>query len=95
MRRKGYKILEKNYKTPFGEADIIAKKRGIYCFVEVKTRSSDYLGAPAEAVDERKRERYRRIANLFMLRLGREATCRFDIVSILDGKAELIEDAYR
>lgn len=95
LRWKGYKILEKNYKTPFGEADIIAKKRGIYCFVEVKTRTSDLCGAPIEAVDERKKERYRKIANLYLLRLGEEVTCRFDVVSITDGKAELFEDAYR
>lgn len=40
LRKNGYKIVQQNYVTPFGEADIIAYKKGVYCFVEVKTRNS-------------------------------------------------------
>ncbi|WP_172633858.1 YraN family protein [Caldisericum exile] len=51
---RGFKILERNFRTPFGEIDIIAVKDGKLHFIEVKTRSSENFGRGAEAVDKRK-----------------------------------------
>ena len=46
LRRRGYKIVAKNYMTPFGEADIVARAPdGTYCFVEVKARTSGQLSS--------------------------------------------------
>jgi len=53
---KGYKILYKNFTTPHGEIDIIAKIKGLYVFFEVKTRTTDSFGFPEEAVSEAKQE---------------------------------------
>ena len=50
LRRAGYKIRDRNYHTRWGEVDIIADQRDVLAFVEVKTRSDDRRGAPAEAV---------------------------------------------
>lgn len=94
LRKNGYKILYRNYVTPFGEADIIAFKNGIYCFVEVKTRLSGEIAMPYEAVNERKRERYRKIAWHFCNMLRQEVYCRFDVASICNGEIEYFEDAY-
>ncbi len=94
MKKHGYKLVCRNYKTPFGEADIIAFKDGFYCFVEVKARESDSYGLPAEAVDERKRARYRRIASYFCMTRGEEVPCRFDISSVFEGEIEYFENAY-
>ena len=94
LKKKGYKIVGRNYVTPFGEADIIALKGETYCFVEVKTRTSDEFGEPEEAVNGAKRERYRKIARFFCAEKGEEKSCRFDIASVLDGELEYFENAY-
>lgn len=94
LKKKKYEILERNYKTPYGEADIIAKKGDVYCFVEVKTRSSDVCGLPAEAVDSKKQERYRKIAWHYCQKQQQELSCRFDVASILDGTLTYFENAY-
>ncbi len=87
--------MARNYTTPFGEADIIAKKDGVYCFVEVKTRSQDRFGKPFEAVDGRKRERYRKIAAFYCASvLFSEPECRFDVSSVENGKIEYFENAF-
>ena len=57
LKKKGYKILETNFKTNFGEIDIIARKGDYICFVEVKTRSSDNFGEPREAVNFHKQKK--------------------------------------
>ncbi|MGB9769249.1 MAG: YraN family protein [Caldisericum sp.] len=51
---KGFKILKRNFRTPFGEIDIIAKKGKKLYFIEVKTRSSKEFGSGVEAVSKRK-----------------------------------------
>ena len=54
LKRNGYKILEKNFRCKFGEIDLIAKKKGLLSFIEVKTRASGAYGLPSEAVNKRK-----------------------------------------
>lgn len=82
--RHGYEIAARNWTCAAGEADIIARDGSDVVFVEVKTRSSPEKGAPAEAVDARKRSRYGRIATLYLERIGlSEASVRFDIVSVV------------
>lgn len=94
LKKRGYKIIERNFKTPFGEADIVAFKDGYYCFVEVKAREGDAFGLPAEAVDKRKRERYRKIALYFCNMKRQEVPCRFDVASIYQDELEYFENAY-
>lgn len=50
LRKKGYKILDKNFRSRFGEIDIVAQDGNTLVFVEVKTRWSKKFGDPAEAV---------------------------------------------
>ena len=94
LKKQGYKLIARNYKTPYGEADIIAYKDGYYCFVEVKARESDAFGLPAEAVDARKRERYRKIAAYFCMTKKTEVSIRFDVSSVFEGGLEYFENAY-
>lgn len=95
LRRRGYKIVAKNYMTPFGEADIVARAPdGTYCFVEVKARTSGQLSSPLEAITPEKRERYRMIAKCFCAQRRREEPVRFDVAAVLDGKLEYLEDAF-
>lgn len=101
LRKKGYQILERNFRTKFGEIDIIAKEKRkgatlpITVFVEVKTKSGEEFGEPWEMVDERKIERVRRMAELYLMkkRLG-EVACRIDVVGVwldIEGEVEKIE----
>ena len=95
LKKRRYKILKRNYKTPFGEADIIAMSPdGYTCFVEVKTRETDAFGLPAEAVTREKQRRYRMIANSWCNALRREVPVRFDVAAILDGEIEYFENAF-
>lgn len=94
LKKNRYKILERNFVTPFGEADIIAFKDGYYCFVEVKARESDVFGLPSEAVDNRKKDRYRKIAAYFSMMKKQEIPVRFDVASVYEGGLEYFEDAY-
>lgn len=82
LKEKGYKVLQRNFRTPLGEIDIIADDGGILVFIEVKTRTDDSFGLPFEAVNARKRERMRKIALLYLKNIDKERPVRFDVVSI-------------
>lgn len=94
LKKQGYKILHRNFRTPFGEADIVAKKADTYCFIEVKARTSDIYGLPAEAVNREKQRRYRMIARYYCNILREEVPCRFDVAAIFDGGLEYYEGAF-
>lgn len=91
LRKNGYTILKRNYKTPLGEADIIARDKDTIIFIEVKARSSDAFGQPFEAVNHRKQEKLKKIALYYLKHNKIELPVRFDIVSIIsrNGKAEV------
>ncbi len=64
---EGWRILERKFRCPLGEIDIIAEgEDGCLCFIEVKTRMSSRMGLPAEAVDARKQRRIRRTAQWYL-----------------------------
>jgi putative endonuclease len=98
LKKKGYKIVERNYRTPLGEIDIIAYDGETLAFIEVKTRESISYGQPYEAVNFFKRRKISHVALLYLKKLKEVPPCRFDVVSIhyKDGKPELelIKDAF-
>ena len=95
LKKQGCKILKRNYRTPFGEADIIAKDGDEVAFVEVKTRTSGAYGTPAEAVGPEKQRRYRQIAQCYWLKEGEEPNARFDVAEVYgDGRIEYIKHAF-
>ena len=95
LKAHGIKVLDRNYKNAFGEIDIIAKDGEYTVFCEVKTRSGDGFGAPSEAVDYRKRQKYARIAKAYLLNNGlSDAAVRFDVIEIENGKINHIKDAF-
>lgn len=84
LRKKGYKILLRNYECSLGEIDLIAKHEGCLVFIEVKTRSSDAMGSPAEAVTFEKRRQIVRVAQYYLKRYGiPDLACRFDVAAVL------------
>ena len=94
LKKQGYVILERNYKNPFGEVDIIAEKGGDVVFIEVKTRLTESYGQPSEAVNVKRKKKYIDGANYYFS--GRQTDCviRFDIIEILRGEINHIEDAF-
>lgn len=82
--RQGLKILARNYRTPVGEIDIIARSKTELLFVEVKTRRGTGFGLPQEAVGLRKQQQIIRTAQWY-LKQGKYAKLqpRFDVVAIL------------
>ena len=86
LRRRGYKILESNYRTKFGEIDLICEKKRQLVFVEVRTRSSDDFGGAAASVGRDKRRRLCRAAQAFIIERGLdERRARFDVVAVKFG----------
>lgn len=89
LRRHGHSILYRNFRAPHGgEVDIVCrdKKHSELVFVEVKTRSSEAFGAPAEAVNQKKRRLIIRGAMQWLRMLDKpEITYRFDIVEVVNG----------
>ena len=93
LKSLGYKILKTNYRTPFGEADIVARDGDTVVFCEVKTRRSDAFGTPSEAVDRRKQKRYTDIARAFLMRAG-DVAVRFDVLEVTDRGINHIQSAF-
>ena len=95
LKKKGYKIIKTNYKTCFGEIDLIAQDNEYTVFIEVKTRTSEDYGLPSEAVDNRKVEKYYKVATEYLQRNKKtDSPCRFDVVEIENGQINHIIDAF-
>lgn len=97
LRLHLYSILERNYRAPSGEIDIIAKKGSVYVFVEVKYRSNASKGMPREAVTVYKQERIRRTAQHYMAanNINENSTdIRFDVIEILGRKIEHLKGCF-
>lgn len=99
LQRRGYRLLSRNYRTPWGEVDLIARHRGYVVFIEVKARRSSSFGLPQEAVHAAKQEKLRAAAAHYLQEQGlEEMPVRFDVVAIrFTGRGpviELIEDAF-
>lgn len=92
LRKKGYRILETNYVGKWGEIDIIARKKDLIAFIEVKTRSAESANAhearPAAAVNREKQRRLIRIANEYARRTHKPdgILMRMDIIEIITQK---------
>jgi putative endonuclease len=83
LRRRGYKIVARGDRQPIGELDLVAVDGRTIVFVEVKTRSDQQAGHPAEAVGADKQRRLTRTALMFLKRHGLlENPARFDIVAV-------------
>jgi putative endonuclease len=99
LKRQGYKILERNYVTPLGEIDLVARQGQTLVVVEVKTRRGSRFGAPQEAVHPGKQVRLRRLADYYLkAKRLTGATVRFDVVAVTmtetEPQVEIIPGAF-
>jgi putative endonuclease len=100
---QGYEVVARNWRCRDGEIDLVAARAGELVICEVKARTSDRFGLPAEAVTPAKQRRLRRLAALFLaeasragsgLAVPRGAQVRFDVAAVLGGRVEVIEAAF-
>lgn len=82
LKKSKYKIVTRNFKTIFGEVDIIARNKKEIVFVEVKTRSSKSFATPAEFVDNEKISRITRVAEFFIKHYKCQLSPRIDVIEV-------------
>jgi putative endonuclease len=83
LERLGYRIIERNYRTRFGEIDIVADDGGTVVFVEVKTKTSGDFGDPVEEVTAQKQRQIVSMGEWYSTYCCPPDTpCRFDVVGI-------------
>jgi putative endonuclease len=96
--KKGYEIVERNYRFGKGEIDIIAKdaETGFTVFIEVKSKKNLEFGDPVYSVTKNKMKQIKRMAELYFYdKEIREADCRFDVVTVLlKGKQKPVIEHY-
>ena len=83
LKKKGYKLVERNYRCKTGEVDLIVLDRKVIVFVEVKTRTDHSFGSPFEAVEARKQRKMIQAARFFLHeRKLHQRDARFDVVGV-------------
>jgi putative endonuclease len=98
-RRRGYRVLARNWRCRIGELDLVVERRGVLVFCEVKSRRPGPVGAGYEAVTWRKRAKLRALAEAFLqeTRVLPNAI-RFDVASIVmrggRSEVEVFEEAF-
>lgn len=100
LKKKGYKVIERNYRCQWGEIDLVAREGDTLVFVEIKSRSSSGFGLPQDAVGRFKQEKLIQVAQAYMAehRLQETIPARFDVVAVQltasGPNIELIKDAF-
>lgn len=97
LKKEGYDILARNFRTRLGEIDIVASKGEYLVFVEVKARKSEAYGFPSESVTYAKQRKISMVASQYIkLNMYFGATVRFDVVEVYltEGRINHIENAF-
>ena len=103
LKKKGYRVVEKNYRHKSGEIDIVAEHDQVLVFVEVKSRADGEKGDPLEAVTSSKQRKIAQVAKAFLAQHRiQDRVCRFDVVGIQGDpnkpktwEIQLVQDAFR
>lgn len=98
LQAQGLRLVARNYRTPGrggGEIDLVMRERdGTLVFVEVRQRGSARFGGAAASIGAAKQRRIVFAARHFLLRLGQEPPCRFDVISIEGGGIQWMRAAF-
>ena len=83
LQQQGYRILERNWRCPVGELDIVAREGEILTFVEVRARRGDRFGTPEESITPAKQARLVELAQTYMQEKGlTDQSWRIDVVAV-------------
>lgn len=83
LRRRGYEIVERNWRCAVGEADIVARQGPVWAFVEVRARRGEAFGTPEESINPKKRTRMRAVAEQYLTERGlQDADGRLLVVAV-------------
>lgn len=94
LEKKGYKIKERNFRTRFGEIDIVGYDKDILVFVEVKTKIGHDFGEPEEMINKTKLSKVKKMGEVYLQNNNLDVSCRVDVVAIVldeDMKVERID----
>lgn len=91
LEKKGYRIIERNFRTRFGEIDIICWDDQTLVFVEVKTKIGHDFGEPEEMVNKSKIGKVKRMGEVYLQDKGLVVPCRVDVVAIVLGGIDVVE----
>ncbi len=99
LKKKGYRILQQNYRNRLGEIDIIAKEKNVIAFIEVKAKRSNYYGHPKYAVTPKKQKKISMVALSYLKQTKQmQTSARFDVVTVQfrhqNYEIELIKNAF-
>ena len=83
LENKGYKIVERNYKTKYAEIDLVAKRKNELVFVEVRTKVGENFGSPEETIDRKKLRKLWGNATAYGARARWQGHCRIDAICIV------------
>jgi putative endonuclease len=90
----GYEVLDRNWRSPTGEIDLVAGRGSLVVFCEIKTRATDRFGPPQAAVGYAKQRRLRVLALEWLAAHQRRGALRFDVAAVTGVRIEVIEDAF-
>ena len=82
LRRNKYKIVALNYSCRYGEIDIIAMRKKVLCFVEVKLRKTGSFAQPLEHVTALKQQKIKTTAQIFIQEFDKDCDFRFDVIEV-------------
>ncbi len=83
LEKKGYNIIEQNYKTKYAEIDLIAKKKNTLIFVEVRTKTGEEFGTPEDTINRDKKRKLRMNAMAYVNRKKWKGSYRINAICIV------------
>ena len=89
LKKKRYRIVDRNFRKKYGEIDIIAENKNYIVFVEVKTRHTDSMTSASDAVNRQKQLKIIKTASLYLAENETEKFCRFDVCEVYVNAANL------
>jgi putative endonuclease len=81
--KQGYKIIQRNFRCPWGEIDIIAQKGPVLVFIEVRSYKTNNFGLPQESIKRAKQKKVRQVASFYLKKAGQlEMPVRLDVLAL-------------
>lgn len=82
LQQRGLRLVDKNYRTRYGEIDLIMSDHSELVFVEVRLRRNAWFGGGADSVTQKKQLRIIAAAKQYLQAYPRPPACRFDVVAL-------------